>query len=160
MEGRRRGRLACALLAAVVLAGCSQAAGPKSSTGTTAPDLGRVLKPSGVRTAQVYAPSGRSATKGLIDSSPSREGGLPLNILEGLESDGPIYDGDFADPTALPDKSTLYFYASSSQASKYDPGANVPVIALPRGARLLGSLHRRRAAEGAHLVGAGVSVGP
>src|ERR1700722_1647258 len=142
-KGSHRGQatrgVAYALLAAVILAGCSQAAGPKAtSSGSTAPDIGRVLKPSGVRTAQIYVPSGRSPTKGPIGANPSRENGVPLNILDGLASDGPIYDGDFADPTALPDKNTLYFYASSSQSSKYDPGANVPVIALSRGAGFSG----------------------
>jgi len=127
--------VAIALLAAVILAGCSQATGPKTSSGstTTAPDIGRVLKPSPVRTAQIYVPSGRSATKGPIGANPSLENGVPLDILAGLEHDEPIYDGDFADPTALAAGSTLYFYASSSQPSRYDHGANVPVIALSRG---------------------------
>ena len=58
---------------------------------------------------------------------------MPLNILAGLSHDEPIYDGDFADPTALAAGSTLYFYASSSQPSRYDHGANLPVIALSRG---------------------------
>lgn len=140
-RGRAISTVACALLAAVVVAGCSQATSPKTSSGSTtsqAPDIGRVLKPSPVRTAQVYVPSGRSATKGSTDSSPTREGGVTLNVLAGLEGDDPIYDGDFADPTALPDGSTLYFYASSSQPSHYDPGANIPVIALARGAGFAG----------------------
>jgi len=135
--GRATWGVACALLAVVVLAGCSQGAtNPKTSsatTTTTAPDIGRVLKPSPVRTAQIYVPSGRSATKGPIGANPSVENGLPLNILTGLDHDEPIYDGDFADPTALAAGSTLYFYASSSQPSRYDHGANVPVIALSRG---------------------------
>ena len=65
--------------------------------------------------------------------NPSREGGVPLNILAGLIHDEPIYDGDFADPTALAAGSTLYFYASSSRPSRYDHGANLPVVALSRG---------------------------
>ncbi len=132
-----------ALAAAIVLSGCSQAAGPKASSGTattSTTNIERILKPSSVRTGQIYVPSGRSATKGPIDASPRREGGLSLNILSGLEGDDPIYDGDFADPTALPSGNTLYFYASSSQRSRYDPGANLPVIALSRGAGFSGRL--------------------
>ncbi len=122
------------MLAAVILAGCTQAAAsPKTSTTSTAPGIGRVVKPSPVRTAQIYVPPGRSATKGPIGLHPSEENGVPLNILGGLVHDEPIYDGDFADPTALAAGSTLYFYASSSQPSKYDRGANLPVFALSRG---------------------------
>ena len=132
--GRAKWGVASAVLAALILAGCGgQASGPSTASGSTAPDIGRVLKPSPIRTAQVYAPSGRSATKGPIGSNPSLENGVPLNILAGLEHDDPIYDGDFADPSALPAGNTLYFYASSSQRSKYDKGANVPVIALSAG---------------------------
>jgi hypothetical protein len=91
-----------------------------------------------VRTAQIYVPPGRSATKGPIGANPSLENGVPLNILLGLARDEPIYDGDFADPAALAAGSTLYFYASSSQPSHYDHGANVPVIALSRGDGFIG----------------------
>jgi hypothetical protein len=118
----------------VVLGGCGQGApASKSSSATTGTNLGRVLKPSQVRTAQIYVPPGRSATKGPIGRNPTLENGIPLNILSGLAHDEPIYDGDFADPSALPSGNTLYFYASSSQRSKYDAGANVPVVALSRG---------------------------
>jgi hypothetical protein len=139
-QRRRALRGACwALVAAAALAGCGQGATShqtSSSTSTTAPGIGHILKPSSVRTAHIYVPPGRSATKGPIGVNPSLEAGLPLNILAGLERDEPIYDGDFADPTALPAGNTLYFYASSSQASRYDHGANVPVIALSRGVSL------------------------
>jgi hypothetical protein len=122
------------LLSTFVLAGCGQAAANrKASSESTGPDIGRVLRPSPVRTAQVYVAPGRSATRGPIGANPSRENGVPLNILSGLADDQPIYDGDFADPAALTSGNTLFFYASSSQASKYDHGANVPVIALSRG---------------------------
>ncbi len=56
-----------------------------------------------------------------------------MSILSGLRLDEPIYDGDFADPSALAVANTLYFYASSSSPSKHDQGANVPVVALSRG---------------------------
>ena len=126
--------LGWALLLVVVLGGCGGSApSSTSSSATTGPDIGRVLKPSQVRTAQIYVPPGRSATKGPIGKNPDLENGIPLNILSGLAHDEPIYDGDFADPSALPTGNTLYFYASSSQRSKYDPGANVPVVALSRG---------------------------
>jgi hypothetical protein len=122
------------LLSLVVLGGCGQGApSPKSGSATTGTNIGRVLKPSTVRTGQIYVPPGRSATKGPIGANPSHENGVPLNILSGIARDEPIYDGDFADPAALPTGNTLYFYASSSQRSKYDAGANVPVVALSRG---------------------------
>ncbi len=123
-----------ALLSIAVFAGWGQgAAASAPGSATTGTHIGRVLKPSPVRTGQAYVPAGRSATKGPIGRNPSREGGVPLNILSGLAHDEPIYDGDFADPAALPAASTLYLYASSSQRSKYDAGANVPIIALSRG---------------------------
>ena len=71
--------------------------------------------------------------KGTIGPNPPVAHGLQLNILAGLDHDQPIYDGDFADPSALAVSNTLYFYASSSSPSKDDHGANVPVIALSRG---------------------------
>lgn len=105
-EGRHPGRL--------------QPGGPqlRDEQLSTAPGIGRVLGPSPVRTAQIYVPPGRSATKGPIGVNPSRENGVPLNILAGLTDDEPIYDGDFADPTALAAGSTLYFYASSQKPPK------------------------------------------
>lgn len=120
---------------AVVLAACGQGTPTPQATSqtTTSSNIGRVLKPSAVRTAQAYVPPGRAATKGPIGSNPDLENGIPLNIVSGLSHDEPIYDGDFADPSALPAGNTLYFYASSSQPSKYDHGANVPVVALSRG---------------------------
>jgi hypothetical protein len=131
--------LGWALLAVVALGGCGQeASAAKSSSATSGTNLGPVLKPSPVRTAQVYVPPGRSATKGPIGAHPSVENGLPLNILSGLAHDEPIYDGDFADPAALAAGTTLYFYASSSQRSKHDAGANLPMVALSRGSGFTG----------------------
>jgi hypothetical protein len=127
-----------AVLSTVVLAGCGQGATSPEASSSSTTNLGRVLKPSPVRTAQIYVPPGRSATKGPIGANPSLENGLPLNILSGLEHDQPIYDGDFADPTALAAGNTLYFYASSSQPSKYDHGANLPVVSLSRGDGFIG----------------------
>jgi Glycosyl hydrolases family 43 len=121
------------LVAALILTGCSQGTGsPSANTPTTSAGLAHVIKP-GIRTGQIYVPPGRTATKGPIGSDPSQSHGLQLNILAGLDHDEPIYDGDFADPSALAVSNTLYFYASSSSPSTYDHGANVPVIALSRG---------------------------
>jgi len=121
------------LVTALVLTGCSQGTKSQgSSSPTTAAGLTHVLTPS-IRTGQIYVPPGRSATKGPIGANPSQSQGLPLNILAGLNHNEPIYDGDFADPSALAVSNTLYFYASSSSPSTYDHGANVPAIALTRG---------------------------
>jgi hypothetical protein len=127
--------LGCGLLVAITLTGCSQSTGGgrgSASSSSTAPGLSHVVTPS-IRTGQIYVPPGRSATKGPIGPNPSHAHGLQLNILAGLDHDQPIYDGDFADPSALAVSNTLYFYASSSSPSKDDHGANVPVIALSRG---------------------------
>jgi hypothetical protein len=140
MHGAKPARwgVGAVVLSALVLTGCSQggtspsASGPSQSSSTTSPGLAHVIKPS-IRTGQIYVPPGRSATKGPIGPDPSQSRGLDLNILAGLGHDEPIYDGDFADPSALAVSSTLYFYASSSSPSKYDRGANVPVMALSRG---------------------------
>jgi hypothetical protein len=126
--------LAWALFSIAVLGGTGQSAvAAKSNSSTTGTNIGPVLKPSPVRTAKIYVPPGRAATKGPIGANPTRENGLELNILSGLAHDEPIYNGDFADPTALPNGNTLYFYASSSQRSKYDTGANLPMVSLSRG---------------------------
>src|SRR5580692_8616617 len=136
---RARGMAGGALLAAaLVMTGCSQGSStPSASSPTTGSGLAHVLKPS-IRTGQIYVPPGRSATKGPVGADPSQSHGLQLNILAGLDHDEPIYDGDFADPSALAVSNTLYFYASSSSPSTYDHGANVPVIALSRGAGFSG----------------------
>jgi hypothetical protein len=120
------------LLAVVILAGCSQAASGPSATPTTSAAQS-IFKSTSVRTGQIYVPPGRGATKGPIGANPSLAHGLPLNILSGLARDQPIYDGDFADPSALDSSNTLYFYASSSSPSKNDAGANIPVIGLTQG---------------------------
>ena len=59
-------------------------------------------------------------------------------MLSGLLHDQPIYDGDFADPSALRTPNTLYIYASSSASSRNHTGANVPVIALSRNSGFAG----------------------
>ena len=135
----RRGlwQIGWAVLAAVILAGCSQGSGSPSATPTTSAAQ-NIFKATGVRTGQIYVPPGRSATKGPIGSNPSLAHGLPLNILSGLAHDQPIYDGDFADPSALDSSNTLYFYASSSSQSKNDAGANIPVIGLTQGSGFSG----------------------
>ena len=93
--------LGCGLLVAIVLAGCSQSTGSgRASSPTTAPGISHVVTPS-IRTGQIYVPPGRSATKGPIGPNPSLAHGLQLNIIAGLGHDQPIYDGDFADPSAL-----------------------------------------------------------
>src|SRR5580692_7865055 len=82
--GRARWALGCTLLSIAVLAGLGQgAAASGSGSATTGTHIGRVLKPSPVRTGQAYVPAGRSATKGPIGRNPSREAGVPLNILSG-----------------------------------------------------------------------------
>ena len=48
------------------------------------------------------SPSSRPATLGLRSLSSSKDDGMQLNVLSGLENDSPIFDGDFADPFALP----------------------------------------------------------
>ena len=127
-------RAGWALLAVLILAGCSQAPGGPSATPTTE----SIFKATSVRTGQIYSPPGRGTTKGPIGANPSLAHGLALSILSGLVSDHPIYDGDFADPSALDVSNTLYFYASSSSPSKNDHGANIPVIGLSQGAGFSG----------------------
>ena len=83
-----------------------------------------------------------------------------MNILAGLDHDEPIYDGDFADPSALAVSNTLYFYASSSSPSKYDHGANVPVIALSRGDGFSGRFLGDALPKVPSWTVSGISVGP
>ena len=157
----RRGlwQIGWAVLAAVILAGCSQGSGSPSATPTTSAAQ-NIFKATGVRTGQIYVPPGRTATKGPIGSEPVPRSRLPLNILSGLAHDQPIYDGDFADPSALDVSNTLYFYASSSSPSKNDHGANMPVIATDRGLRFLWSLPRRCVAQSPVVVGVRIPMGP
>ena len=121
------------LVAALILTGCSQGTGIPSASNPTS---GQALRTSS------SPPSGRArSTFRRVGQRPRARSGRTrrnrmdcnLNILAGLDHDEPIYDGDFADPSALAVSNTLYFYASSSSPSTYDHGANVPVIALSRG---------------------------
>jgi hypothetical protein len=57
---------------------------------------------------------------------------VQLDVLSGLRSDTPIYDGDFADPFVLRTPDSLVVYASNSVATQYAPAAHIPEIDLER----------------------------
>ena len=78
------------------------------------------------------SPSTRSATLGLRSLDPSRDDGVQLDVLSGLENDSPIFDGDFADPFALRTADAIYLYATNTVKTKYAPAAHIPTIVLTR----------------------------
>jgi hypothetical protein len=78
------------------------------------------------------APSARSATLGLRSLDPSKDDGVQLDVLSGLENDSPIFDGDFADPFALRTADAIYLYATNTVTTKYAPAAHIPIIVLTR----------------------------
>jgi len=119
----------CALLSTVVVlcAGC----GGAGSGQTTRPTLRITPEPS-ARAGQLPVPIGRVPTQGPIGLDPSRANGVQLDVLSGLLTDTPIFNGDFADPFALRTTDALYLYASVTVSTQYSSGAHVPVIVLSR----------------------------
>jgi hypothetical protein len=113
-----------------VLAACgTSAAGPQSASSTSP----KVSIHPDARAGQIPpAPSARSATLGLRSLDPSKDDGVQLDVLSGLENDSPIFDGDFADPFALRTADAIYLYATNTVTTKYAPAAHIPTIVLTR----------------------------
>ena len=102
-------------------------------SGSTVADAGQTVRPtlhSSARAGELPIPAGRRATQGPIGLNPSKSNGVQLDVLCGLLNDGPVFNGDFADPFALRTTDVLYLYASNTAATQYSPGAHMPVIAL------------------------------
>ncbi len=117
------------LLATVVLGGCS------TSTSPVADPLGTIPTPA--RSGQPAVTVGQEATKGPIRASASSDR-VHLDVLQGLLGDEPIFNGDFADPSALSFSSGLYLYASSTQPGAGKRGAHIPAISLSRSSGFAG----------------------
>src|SRR5271155_2733515 len=123
---RAAGIVGCVLVACI-MASCGGTAPSATSSVSTIK-----IPHSPVRAGQIDPPPGSSLTSGPIGANPSKEHGVQLNVISGILTAQPIYDGNFADPFALRTPNTLYIYASSSGPSRDNPAANVPVIGLAR----------------------------
>ncbi len=75
---------------------------------------------------------GHDATQGPIGTNPAKARGIKLSILSGLLHKEPIYNGDFADPYALVDGTTVYAYATNTTGGPNAKPAHIPVIAITR----------------------------
>jgi hypothetical protein len=82
-----------------------------------------------VRAGQPLITPGHNATRGPIGINPAKAQGLKLTVLSGLLHGEPIYNGDFADPFALFDGSTVYAYATNTTGGPGIKAAHIPVIA-------------------------------
>ncbi len=132
-------RLLLAVVAATCLGGaalvaCAQS--PEPAGAATSPTVPPITP--GVRVGQPYVTPGHRATAGPIGPNPSKAHGIQLSVLSGLLHSQPIFNGDFADPFALKDGSTLYGYATGTTGSGGLPPAHIPVIALSRDSGFVG----------------------
>ncbi len=117
----------------VLLAGCSEGGSAQATHQTL-----RVAAEPSARAGELPIPIGRMATKGPIGLDPSTANGIPLNVLSGLLTDAPVFNGDFADPFALRTPDAIYLYASNTVSTRYASAAHVPVIALTRDTGFVG----------------------
>ena len=76
-------------------------------------------------------PPGNAATLGPLSRNPSTANGVHLSVVTSLLDDTPVFNGDFADPSALPTSDSIFVYSSSTVTTPYAAGAHIPVIELP-----------------------------
>jgi hypothetical protein len=107
---------AVALLCGVLLASCAASV----PTTTKAAPLVPALEPQ-ARVGQIRHP-----TLGPQGSIHTPLGSVKFSTVDGILHNSPIFDGDFADPSALDVDGSLYFYASDTTT------ANIPVIVSGR----------------------------
>jgi hypothetical protein len=120
----RRSALVTVLVLVIGVAACST---PSSTSAGPHP----VPEP-GAHPGQVVSPVDRTPTLGPIGSHPTTRHGVTLDIISGLVSGTPIYDGDFADPFALRTTDSTIAYASTTQSVANPGGAHIPAIVISR----------------------------
>ena len=77
------------------------------------------------------SPRATRPTLGPLSHNPSTADGVHLSVVTSLLDDTPVFNGDFADPSALPTTDSIYVYSSSTVSTAYAAGAHIPVIELP-----------------------------
>jgi hypothetical protein len=100
-----------------------------ASTAPTGP-LKTPIEPN-ARAGQILIPPGNAATLGPLSRNPSVANGIHLSVLTSLLDDTPVFNGDFADPFALPTTDAIFVYSTSTVTTPYASGAHIPVIELP-----------------------------
>lgn len=114
------------LVALLVAAFSLQSAADAASTGP----LKTPIEPN-ARAGQILLPPGNAATRGPLSRNPSVANGVHLSVLTSLLDDTPVFNGDFADPFALPTANAIFVYSSSTVSTSYAPAAHIPMIELP-----------------------------
>jgi Glycosyl hydrolases family 43 len=118
-------------LSLVLLSLCIVASG--SVSGASEPSTGPLKTPiqPNARAGELVLPPGNAATLGPLSRNPSTADGVHLSVVTSLLDDTPVFNGDFADPSALPTTDSIYVYSSSTVTTPYAAGAHIPVIELP-----------------------------
>lgn len=118
-------------LSLVLVSLCIVACGYVS--GASEPSTGPLKNPiqPDARAGELVLPPGNAATLGPLSHNPSTADGVHLSVVTSLLDDTPVFNGDFADPSALPTTDSIYVYSSSTVSTAYAAGAHIPVIELP-----------------------------
>jgi len=91
------------------------------------------------RAGQLVIPPGHTLTVGPLSPNPSVSHGVHLSVVTSLLDDTPLFNGDFADPSALETANSIYVYSTSTVGTSFAPGAHIPVIVLPAASGFEGS---------------------
>ena len=126
-------------LSLILVSLCIVACG--SVSGASEPSTGPLKNPiqPNARAGELVLPPGNAATLGPLSRNPSTADGVHLSVLTSLLDDTPVFNGDFADPSALPTTDSIYVYSSSTVSTPYAAGAHIPVIELPAASGFQGS---------------------
>lgn len=114
------------LVSLTMMASGSASAAKEPSTGP----LKAPVQPD-ARAGELVLPPGNAATLGPLSHTPSTANGVHLSVVTSLLDDTPVFNGDFADPSALPTTDSIFVYSSSTVTTPYAAGAHIPVIELP-----------------------------
>jgi hypothetical protein len=117
------------VLTLAFMGGFFAACGSTTGAGSKPGQLNVSVEPK-TRAGQPPVPAGRSPTLGPQAFRPSSAGGLQLDMVNALRDGTPIFNSDFADPSALKTPRALYLFASDTTASRYAPAAHIPEIEL------------------------------
>ena len=159
MESRiRRIRRSVKGLSVVVVAlftvacGCPSAAGPPSTGPLKTP-----IEPN-ARAGQIVLPPGNAATLGPLSRNPSTANGVHLSVVTSLLDDTPVFNGDFADPSALPDDRLHFRLLQQHRHHALRSRRSYSGDRAARGFRVRGSLSGRRPAGTPDLDGPRIPV--
>lgn len=127
--GRVRRFCECLLLGVLALLVMVCSMPPGASASPTGP-LKTPIEPN-ARAGQIVVPPGNAATRGPLTRNPDVAGGVHLSVITSLLDDTAVFNGDFADPFALPTSNAIFVYSSSTVSTQYASAAHIPEIGLP-----------------------------